>query len=147
MRAAPSILFASVTTLLLACSDSTGPSPSSSLRRPPLRDGGSFQVAPSTATLQHGQSFQFTTTYAGNPALSGASGGAAWHSSDESVATVSQSGLVRGVSGGQARIVAIRGSEQASALVTVTGPRKKQPVPPVCLKRLPSAGQLSSPQC
>jgi hypothetical protein len=144
MRAAPSILLASVTTLLLGCSDSTGPSPSSSLRSPPSPDGASFQVAPSTATLQQGQSFWFTTTYAGNPALSG---GAAWHSSNESVATVSQSGLVRGVSDGQARIVAIRGSEQASALVTVTGPRKKQPDPIVCVKRLPSAGQLRSPQC
>jgi hypothetical protein len=147
MRAAPSILLASVTTLLLGCSDSTGPSPSSSLRSPASPDGASFQVAPSTATLQEGQSFWFTTTYAGNPALSGGSGGAAWHSSNESVATVSQSGLVRGISGGQARIVAIRGSEQASALVTVTGPRKKQPDPIVCVKRLPSAGQLRSPQC
>jgi hypothetical protein len=147
MRAAPSILVASITTLLLACSDSTGPSLPPSHRTPSTPDAGSFQVAPSTATLQHGQTLQFTTAYAGNLAVSGWPGTVSWRSSDESVATVSPNGLVRGVSGGQARIIATSGVYQASAVVTVTGSIEKHEGPAVCLERIPRGERLLIPQC
>ena len=71
--------------LLLACTDSTGPSDHTG-KTPRLPDGA-FQVSPATATLQPGQTFSFTTTYSGNPALAGTPGDVAWHSSDASVAT------------------------------------------------------------
>ena len=137
MRAAPSIVFASAVTLLLGCSDSTGPSQPPAIRSPRAPETVSFQVTPSTATIQHGQSIQLTTTFDGNPALSSGPVSVAWHSADEGVAAVSPTGSVRGVSGGRARIVATWGVYQASATITVTGPMKKHEEPTVCLKRLP----------
>ena len=133
MRAASTIVYASVAALLLACTDSTGPSDLTG-KTTRLPDGA-FQVSPATVTLQYGQTFRLTTTYSGNPALSAAPGDVTWNSSDASVASVSN-GLVRGVSGGEARIVAIWGGYQATALVTVAGPWKKHEDPAVCLMRL-----------
>lgn len=140
MRTAPSILSAVVATMLLGCSESTGPSDGPSVRAPLPREAV-FQVSPSIATLLNGGILQFTTTYSGDPAFSSGPSIVSWHSSNESVATVSPSGLVRGLGGGQARIVATRGGYQASALVTVTGPMKKHEGPQVCVRRAPSAGQ------
>ena len=97
MRNLLPIVYASVVGLLLACSDSTGPSGADLIRPPqnPRLPEGAFQVSPATATLQSGQTFRFTTTYSGNPALSSHPGDVAWHSSDEAVATVT-GGMVRG---------------------------------------------------
>lgn len=132
MRAAHPIPFAAVATLLFACSDSTGPSDRTpSLEAAGTPEAASYQVAPASATLQQGQSLQFTATYSGNPALSSGSSSIIWHSSDDRVATVSTSGLVRGVAHGQARIFAIRGGYQASAIVTVAGQMKKHEGPTV----------------
>jgi hypothetical protein len=76
MRTVRPIVYASVVGLLLACSDSTDPSGSSIVSPPkvPTYPAGAFQVSPSTATLQNGQTFRFTTTYSGNPALLGLPG-------------------------------------------------------------------------
>jgi len=138
MRTALPFAYASVAALVLACSDSTGPS--SNLPAPPSDPGGSFQVAPATATLQ------FTTTYGGKRGVGSAAGGVAWQSSDENVAVV-RSGLVRGVSGGQTRIVASWGGYQSTAVVNVIAPWKKHDNPPVCLKRTWRAGQKLLTQC
>jgi uncharacterized protein YjdB len=126
MRTVRLIVYASVAGLLLACSDSTGPSGPSVVSPPkvPTFPAGAFQVSPATATLQNGQTFRFTTTYSGNPALLGIPGDVVWHSSDEQVATVS-GGLVRAVSGGQAQIVAVWGGSQAHAIVQVVGSGKQ----------------------
>jgi hypothetical protein len=137
MRTAPSILLAATATLLLGCSDSTGPSSNGGSGE---SGSSSFQVSPATATVQQGQYWQFTVTYSGNPTLSGGQRSAVWHSADENVASVSPSGLVRGVTGGQTRIVATWGESQASALVTVVGPMKKHEGQPVCMKRTTRAG-------
>jgi uncharacterized protein YjdB len=131
MRTAPSILLAAAVTLFLGCSDTTGPSTGG----PGGSETSSFQVSPSTATLQPNQSLQFTVTYSGNPALTGGPGSAIWHSADESVASVSPGGLVRGVTSGQTRIVATWGGYQASALVTVVAPMRKHDGQLVCMKR------------
>ena len=127
MRTVLPIVYASVVGLLLACSDSTGPSGSSIVSPPkvPTYPAGAFQVSPSTATLQNGQTFRFTTTYSGNPALLGLPGDVVWHSSDEKVATVS-GGLVRAVSGGQTQIVAVWGGSQAQAILRVVDSGKEQ---------------------
>jgi hypothetical protein len=120
MRTVRPIVYASVAGLLLACTDSTGPSgPSIELpSKVPTYPAGAFQVSPATATLQNGQTFRFTTTYSGNPALLGISGDVVWHSSDEKVATVS-GGLVRAVGGGETQIVAVWGGSQAQAILRV----------------------------
>jgi uncharacterized protein YjdB len=127
MRTVRPIVYASVVGLLLACSDSTGPSESSIVSPPkiPTYPAGAFQVSPATATLQNGQTFRFTTTYSGNPALLGLPGDVVWHSSDENVATVS-GGVVRAVSSGQAQIVAVWGGTQAQAILRVVDSGKKQ---------------------
>jgi uncharacterized protein YjdB len=127
MRTVRPIVYASVVGLLLACSDSTDPSGSSIVSPPkvPTYPAGAFQVSPSTATLQNGQTFRFTTTYSGNPALLGLPGDVVWHSSDEKVATVS-GGLVRAVSGGQTQIVAVWGGSQAQAILRVVDSGKEQ---------------------
>ena len=128
MRTVLPIVYASVVGLLLGCSsDSTGPSGPSIISPPqvPTFPAGAFQVSPATVTLQNGQTFRFTTTYSGDPALSGRPGDVVWYSSDENVATVS-GGLVRAVGDGQARIVAVWGGTQAHAIVRVTDSGKKQ---------------------
>ena len=148
MRNLPLIVYASLVGLLLACSDTTAPSGADLIRPPqnPRLPEGAFQVSPGTATLQYGQTFRFTTTYSGNPALSSHPGDVIWHSSDGTVATVSN-GLVRAVSGGQAQIVASLGGYQASALVTVIGPAKKHDDALACIKRAPRAEQRLMMQC
>jgi uncharacterized protein YjdB len=127
MRTVLPIVYASAVGLLLGCSDSTGPSERSLISPPqvPTFPAGAFQVSPATVTLQNGQTFRFTTTYSGNPALSGMPGDVVWYSSDENVATVS-GGLVRAVGDGQARIVAIWGGSQAHAVIHVTDSGKKE---------------------
>jgi uncharacterized protein YjdB len=144
MRTALPFAYASVAALVLACSDSTAPS--SNLPAPPSDPGGSFQVAPATATLQYGQTLQFTTTYGGKRRTGSVAGAVAWQSSDENVAVV-RNGLVSGVSGGQTRIVATWGGYQSTAVVNVIAPWKKHDNPPVCLKRTWRTGQLRMTQC
>ena len=138
-------MYASVAALLPACSDGTGPDPDPG-GLPGDLPAGAFQVSPATVTLQPGQTFRFTTTYSGNPALVGTPGDAAWQSSDEKVASVA-GGLVRAVSGGEARIVTIWGGYQATALVRVAGPAKKHEDAIACIKRAPSAEQKLIAQC
>jgi hypothetical protein len=145
MHTVTTIVYASAVGLLLACSDSTGPDPDPPSQRRSLPQGA-FQVSPATMTLQSGQTFRFTTTYSGNPALVGTPGDAGWHTSDANVATVT-GGLVRAVAGGQARIVATWGGFQASAIVRVVGPSKKHEVALPCLKREWRPGELSLAQC
>ena len=141
MRTALPFAYAAVAALVLACSDSTGPSD------PPGSSGGPvgpFQVAPATATLRYGETMQFTTTHGGK--LGSAGGAVAWQSSDESVAVV-RNGLVRGVSDGQALIVASSGAYQSTAVVTVVAPWQKHEDPPVCLWRTYRPGQRLIMQC
>jgi hypothetical protein len=147
MRATSSIISAAVAALLLGCSDSTGPSEPPGALRPQPPGGQSFRVSPNSATLQSGQTLQLATTYAGNPALSGGQASLSWQSSDPSVATVSSTGIVRGIGSGQARIFAILGGYQASAVVTVVGPMKKHEGPIVCLSRTPHEGHQPRQSC
>ena len=141
MRTALPFAYASVAALVLACSDSTDPTDPP---EPPPDPAGSFQVAPATATLGYGQTLQFTTTYGGKRGT--AEGAVAWQSSDENVAVV-RNGLVKGVSGGQARIVATWGGYQATAVVNVIAAWKKHEQPPVCQLRTWRGAQRLLTQC
>jgi len=78
-----------------------------------------LEVDPPTATLLPNQTLQLSTTAydaSGEP-LSGRS--AAWTALDPEVATVSESGLVRGVSPGTARIRATLDGQSATAAIQV----------------------------
>ena len=113
MRAAPSILLASLATLSLGCSDATGPD---------VRPGDpSLQVtiAPTSATIRGGESMQFTASVKRGAALQSSESTANWFSSDASVATVTSGGVVLGVGGGVAQITAVWGNARATAQVTV----------------------------
>src|SRR5205807_309673 len=80
----------------------------------------SVAVSPPTATVQHGQTVQLTATARelNGTALSGRA--VTWSSSNTSVATVSISGLVSGVTPGSATITATSEGKSGTASVTVT---------------------------
>lgn len=79
-------------------------------------------VTPSAASVKAGATVQ----------LSASSPGSKWSSSNPSVATVSGSGLVKGVSAGSATITAKKGNQKATATVTVEAeaPVPEPPLPP-----------------
>lgn len=134
MRATPSIVLASLATLLLGCSDATGPSQSSASIRPPTTpQSRPLLIAPASATLRSGENRQFAATFALGPTLAAGPIAISWSSTNEQVATVSASGLVHAVSGGQTQIVATWGGYRAHALVTVAGAMKKHEGAPACL--------------
>ncbi len=76
----------------------------------------SVSVSPSSAAIAVGGSAQITAT--SKPA--GAS--FTWASSNNSVATVTQAGLVSGIAPGTASITAAAGGKSAAASISVTGP-------------------------
>jgi len=79
-------------------------------------------VSPPTASFQQGQTVQLTTTLkdANGNTLSGRT--VTWSSSNTSVATVSSSGLVSGVTMGSATISAASEGKTGTASITVTAP-------------------------
>lgn len=115
MRAAPSILLASLATLSLGCSDTSGPSgPGSDVEPGPL-----VTISPTAATLHRGESVQFTATAKRGSGFRGGAPTVRWFSSNESVATVTAGGVVHGLRGGVAQIVSVVAGARASAQVTV----------------------------
>src|SRR5438874_1587686 len=82
----------------------------------------SVDVTPPTATVQAGQTVQLTATLkdASGNTLSGRT--VTWSSNNTSVATVSSSGLVSGVTPGSATITATSEGKTGTAGITVTAP-------------------------
>src|SRR5205823_6201730 len=82
----------------------------------------SVSVTPPSATVLAGQSVQLTATPqdANGNTLSGRVG--TWSSSSASVATVTGSGLVTGVTAGSATITATSEGQSGTSTITVTGP-------------------------
>lgn len=154
MRAVPSILATAITTLLLGCSDGTGPSvvtppddppppPPPGVQEPPA----SFAVSPSHARLTAGETLQLTSHYTGNASAADGTVSVTWFSTDETVAIVSPGGLVRAIRGGQARIVAVLGLYRANTAITVVGLMKKHQAPLVCLSRFPAPDAPLTRKC
>ena len=104
----------------LSCSDDTR-SPITPTA-PTYAKGGakvkSISVSPSAATITVGQNLQLTATV--SPAS--ASTTIAWASSNNSVATVSQAGVVSGVAAGSASISASGGGATGTSAITVVTP-------------------------
>ena len=73
-------------------------------------------VSPSSASIQAGGTVQLTATT--KPAGTAVT----WASSNSSVATVSQTGLVTGVAAGSATVTASAGTRSGSSAITVTSP-------------------------
>jgi uncharacterized protein YjdB len=98
------------------------------------------EVAPSTASINVGQSIQLSATprnIAGNPLLGRT---IVWSSGSPSLATVSSSGMVTGVAAGNAIIVATVDGKQGSAVITV----RKVPVASVSVT--PSTSAITAGQ-
>jgi acid phosphatase type 7 len=125
---------------LAACKESpTGINPSSddlALRASKGQGGttriNSISVAPSSASIQAGASVQLTATSKPSQATT-----FAWASSNTSVATVSQTGLVTGVAAGSATVTASAGGKSGSSVVTVTA------APPPGSEVIVGAGDIS----
>jgi hypothetical protein len=82
----------------------------------------SISVSVASSSIAVGDSTRATATLRDRRGRVATNGTVGWSSSNSAVATVSSSGLVRGVSPGTASIIATRGSVSGSALVTVTQP-------------------------
>ena len=92
----------------------------------------SVKVTPASAALQAGQTVQLTAT--SKP------GGASfiWATSNQSVATVTQSGLVTGIAAGTVTITASAGGKTGSSVITVTA------APPAGSAVFVGAGDIAS---
>jgi uncharacterized protein YjdB len=98
------------------------------------------EVAPSTASINVGQSIQLSATprnIAGNPLLGRT---IVWSSGSPSLATVSSSGTVTGVAAGNAIIVATVDGKQGSAVITVRN------VPVASVSVTPSTSAIAAGQ-
>jgi hypothetical protein len=115
MRPASSILLASLATLSLGCSDTSGPNGPG----PDVEPGPLVTISPTAATLRTGESIQFTATTKRKAGFRGGAPAVTWFSSNESVAAVTAGGVVHGLRGGVAQIVSVVAGARASAQVTV----------------------------
>lgn len=84
----------------------------------------SVNVQPASASVSAGQTVQLTATTSPPGAT------VVWATSNQAVATVSQTGLVTGVAAGTATITASAGGRSASSAITVTGAPPPPPPPP-----------------
>ena len=114
------ILSASVAATLLfavSCVDQRGPG---SPTEPSFAKGGpkvkAVTVSPASASITVGGTVQLTATIS----PPSASGTVTWSSSNNAVATVSQSGFVTGVASGKATITASVGTVQGTSSITVS---------------------------
>jgi hypothetical protein len=130
---------------LVACDSTTGPEPPP----PGVAMVPVLIVAPSTASVDGGQSIKLTATLAGANPPTGAPSQVAWSSSDTNVATIRADGMVEGRKAGRVQIVAVWQAARGSALVTVRSQVKKKSDRPDCLKRVtdPQLALVPSGKC
>src|SRR5207253_629323 len=100
----------------------------------------SVEVTPATASVQAGQTVQLTATPrdAGGTPLSGRT--VTWSSSNTAVATVSNSGVVSGVTPGSATITATSEGKSGTSAITVT------PVPVASVDVTPPSASVQAGQ-
>ncbi|HEX6024448.1 MAG TPA: Ig-like domain-containing protein [Solirubrobacter sp.] len=83
-----------------------------------VRDAAGISVEPSIVSVPFGEQLQLTASAAGNAAAP-AGNGVVWSTSDASVATVNESGMVTTTGVGEATLVATAGSQSGSAAISV----------------------------
>ena len=109
MRIVTSLLLASLATLSSGCSDTSGPDlPARELDPEPL-----LAVAPTSITIRAGETLRLTAAVKRGAAQLIGQSALSWFSSNESVATVTPNGLVRGLHSGEAEIFAVWGGCEA----------------------------------
>ena len=134
--------FTAAAVAFVACSDTVTPPAPDSLS-PSLAKGGppktvkSVSVTPSSATVAINATAQLTAT--ANP--TGSATTFVWASSNPAVATVSSTGLVKGVATGTASITATAGEKTGTSLITVPAP--PPPPPPPGSEILVGAGDIA----
>ena len=95
---------------------------------PPEPVVASVTVSPSEATIEEGETQQFSATALTSDGMEIPDAEFTWSSSDEMVATVDSDGLATGVGAGEAMITATADSVSGMATLTVTEPPPPEPV-------------------
>jgi len=90
-------------------------------------------VVPGTGTVDGGRALRLTASLRLPNGSTATAPDVTWSSSDGTIATVGQDGIVQGVRSGQVQIVATWHDSRGSSLVTVVGPASKGKQPPRCL--------------
>jgi hypothetical protein len=93
---------------------------------------GSVTVAPPSVTVAPNDSVQLVATVRDTAGDAMADVPVTWRSTDPAIATTSSTGLVRGIAGGSASIIAVAASLADTAIVTVSA----VPPPPTVVTRL-----------
>lgn len=138
MRIRHAIASTAAALLVLACQDASPVTPEESGLTPSAESAAAAQkirsvtVTPSSASIQAGGTVQLSAT--SKPASTSTF---TWSSSNPSVATVSQQGLVTGVAAGSATVTATAGDKTGSSAITVIAP------PPAGSETLIAAGDIS----
>lgn len=92
-------------------------------------------VVPGTATVDGGRPLRLTASLRLPDGSTATAPDVTWSSSDGTIATVGQDGIVQGVRSGRVQIVATWHDSRGSSLVTVAGPASKDKQPPRCLEQ------------
>lgn len=120
MRGVARIQSIVIAAVLLAGCDSSPTEPSASQSQPGTPEPVLYLVVtPQTATLRAGESVQLSAVATSQDRSTAREIAVTWESSDDGIATVSSTGLVRGLRPGQAEITVRWGSSWAKAQITV----------------------------
>jgi Bacterial Ig-like domain (group 2) len=105
-------------------------------------------VVPGTATVDGGRPLRLTARLRLPDGSTATTTEATWSSTDGTIATVGQDGIVEGVRAGQVQIVATWHDSRGSSLVTVIGRASKDKEPPRCIEQIkPKAGVPTDGTC
>jgi uncharacterized protein YjdB len=93
-------------------------------------------VVPGSATVDGGRPLRLTASLRLADGSRATAPDVIWSSSDGTIATVGQDGIVEGVREGQVQIVATWHDSRGSSLVTVVGRASKDKQPPRCFEQI-----------
>ncbi len=116
---------ASATDSVTVQKSKTSPTPTPTTTTPAPPTVSAVHVTPATSTILKGQTAQFSATVVDSTGAAISGQTVTWSSSNQTIATVSATGLATAMAAGSAVITATSGSKSATVSVTVT-----QPAPP-----------------
>jgi uncharacterized protein YjdB len=115
---------------------------------PLIVDSVGLTVVPGTATVDGGRPLRLTARLRLPDGSTATTTEAIWSSTDGTIATVGQDGIVEGVRAGQVQIVASWHDSRAFSQVTVVGRTSKDKEPPRCSEQIkPKAGVPGDGTC